>query len=361
MSSAVDWKLASKIAKRVAGSNDEFGVSERREMERQFEEFVPLAQRLVEAETGWPSASGPATARVVDRGGWIDANIRSFQRLLRPLLSQMEERLVGPTAWVAPKLAAAEIGAMLGWMSGRVLGQYDLLVLEDADDTGGGSTPDLDGQDTVFFVGPNLFSLEKKFDFKSADFRLWVALHELTHRAQFTGVSFLRPYFLQMVDSLLAESDIDPARFFTALGRIAEAIRTGKNPLADGVTALIASDEQMATMDRLGGMMSLLEGHGDVVMDRAGIGYVNNAERFGSTLRARRQQSGAAKLLTQVIGMEAKMRQYEEGELFIAHIERRLGPAALNLAFGSIEALPTMADIRNPDAWIARVSVGSTR
>lgn len=373
MTSAVDWGLAAKIAKRVASSNGDFGPRERREMERQFEEAVPLAQGLVEKETGWTSIEGPARAEVVDRAGWIDANIRSFRRLLRPLLGPMEERLSGPAAWVTPKIAAAEIGAMLGWMSGRVLGQYDLLVLEDdedapdAPDAPGGkdgkssSKPDLEGQDTVYFVGPNLFGIEKKFDFDPPDFRLWVALHELTHRAQFTGVSFLRPYFLQMVDGLLSESDVDPERMFTALGRIAEAIRTGRNPLADGVTALFASEAQKETMDRLGGMMSLLEGHGDVVMDRAGIGYVQGAERFGATLRARRQQAGAAKLLTQLIGMEAKLRQYEEGERFIAHIEQRLGRRGLDTAFASVETLPTMADIRHPDAWIDRVSVAAAR
>ncbi len=354
MTSAVDWKLAATVARRVAGDDGDPHSAERRQMAADFSEFVPLAQRLVEAETGWPSLAGAAKAEVVGRAGWIDANLRSFKRLLHPMLSRLEDKLVGPAGWITPKVAAVEIGVVLGWMSGRVLGQYDLLVLEDDDEAAAGH--DLTGQDTVYFVGPNLASLEKKFNFEPRDFRLWVALHELTHRAQFTGVPFLRPHFLSLVETMLADTDPDPTRFFVALGRMAESIRQGKGPFADGVGALFATDAQKRVMDQLGGMMSLLEGHGDVVMDRAGLEYVTGAERFGSVLRTRRQQTGAAKVLTQLMGMEAKMRQYEEGERFIEEIEAARGRTALDLAFASVESLPSMDEIRAPQAWLARVS-----
>ena len=95
------------------------------------------------------------------------------------------------------------MGAVLGWMSTRVLGQYDLLVLEDEDP---------DDQDIVYYVGPNIASLERRFEFPEREFRLWVALHEVTHRTQFTGVPWLRPHFLGLVTSLVDDADVALAK-----------------------------------------------------------------------------------------------------------------------------------------------------
>src|SRR5690606_4937336 len=135
----------------------------------------------------------PARARVTDRRGWIQANVASFQRLLRPLTDKLAERVGGPTpvAALTRSIAAAEVGALLGWMSTRVLGQYDLLVIED-------ERPE--DQDLVYYVGPNVLGLEKRFAFPPREFRLWLALHEVTHRAQFTGVPWLRQHFLGLVE-----------------------------------------------------------------------------------------------------------------------------------------------------------------
>ena len=137
-----------------------------------------------------------------------------------------------PLAPVAQKFAGAEVGVMLGWMSTRVLGQYDLLIIEEE------SPHD---QDIVYYVGPNILALEKLYAFPPREFRLWLALHEVTHRAQFTGIPWMRPHFLALVEQMLDSVDPDPKRFVDALGRAAEAFRSGRNPLADGgVMALVA-------------------------------------------------------------------------------------------------------------------------
>ncbi len=172
-------------------------------------------------------------------------------------------------------------------MSRRVLGQYDLLVAED-DSSPGATSPDV-----VYFVGPNLLALEKRFAFPPTEFRLWVALHELTHRAQFTGVDWMRPYFLGLMDEVLQAAEPDPRRLIAALRRCVEAVREGRNPLDDGgLVALLATPSQREALDRVGGLMSLLEGHGDVTMDRAGAHLIPSAPRFGAVLRARRQSQG---------------------------------------------------------------------
>ena len=350
----IDWALAERIATRGAGTEPFAGSYHADSLEPDFAELTAEAEALVVAETGLRSAAGPARARVTDRAGWVQANVASFQRLLRPLTERVGERLAqGPFAPVARKAAGAEVGALLGWMSTRVLGQYDLLVVED-------EAPD--EQDIVYYVGPNVLALEKRFGFPPREFRLWLALHEVTHRAQFTGVPWLRPHFLGLVDQTLGAVDPDPTRLVHALGRIADGLRHGRNPLADGgIAHLLATPEQAEALQRVAGMMSLLEGHGDVTMDRAGADRIPSAERFSRVLRARRRAvSPAIRLLQQLLGLEAKMNQYEQGERFIAAVEGAGGPELLNSAFEAPMNLPTLAEIRSPERWVARMRATPT-
>ena len=346
---SIDWALAEKVAARVSGQ-DPFAASYHADrLTSDFTKLTTIAQGHVEAETGFTSAAGAARARVVDRSDWVRANLASYQRLLRPMLGRMEDHVSGPVAGLAAKFAGAELGALLGWMSGRVLGQYDLLVLEDENPQ---------DQDLVYYVGPNILALEKRHSFPPGEFRLWIALHEVTHRTQFTGVPWLRPYFLGLVNELLEAADPDPAKLFAAIGRVADGLRNRTNPLAEGgLAALFASPEQLVVMDKVGGLMSLLEGHGDVIMDRAAADSIPSADRFARVLRARRVEVNAAtKLMQRLIGLEAKLAQYEQGERFIEAIERVGGTALLNRVFEAPERLPTMAEIKDPSLWVARVA-----
>lgn len=348
MGDSVDWELAQRVAARLSGSEPFAASYHAAGLERDFAELTHRAQDYVEAETGFRSASGRARARVVGRSDWVRANLASYRRLLRPVLGRLEEVSTGPAGALSGKIAAVELGGLLGWMSTRVLGQYDLLVLEDEDP---------DEQDLVYYVGPNILALEKRHSFPPEEFRLWVALHEVTHRTQFTGVPWLRGYFLDLVNELMGAVEPDPARLFAAAGRVAEGVRTGRNPLDDGgVVALFATAEQREAMERVGGLMSLLEGHGDVTMDRAAVDQVPSADRFARVLRARRKEMNlAAKLLQRLIGLEAKLAQYEQGERFIEAVEKVGGPELLNRAFESPEQLPTLTEIREPRRWIDRV------
>ena len=175
------------------------------------------------------------------------------------------------------------MGAVLGWMSGRVLGQYDLLF-------GDSDSP----QDAVYYVGPNIVGLERRHGFDPREFRLWIALHELTHRAQFTGVPWLRAHFLDLVERSVAIASPDPRQVVEAIGRVAVDIRAGRNPLAEsGLVGALASPAQLETLRSIQGMMSLLEGHGDVTMDRAAQDLIPNAAHFSQVLRAARVRQRA--------------------------------------------------------------------
>jgi coenzyme F420 biosynthesis associated uncharacterized protein len=247
-------------------------------------------------------------------------------------------------------VAAVEVGMLLGWMSARVLGQYDLLVVDDDQDR--------DDQDVVYYVGPNVLALEKRFAFPPREFRLWLALHEVTHRAQFTGVPWLREHYLGLVQQTLDSVDPDPRQVLDIVTRVVEELRKGKGALADGGLATVfASPQQRQTLDRIGGLMSLLEGHGDITMDRAGAGRVPSAERFARVLRERRANATpVAKLLQRLIGLEAKINQYAQGERFIHEVERLGGgPSALDPVWRGASWLPTLSEIREPEEWLSRV------
>jgi coenzyme F420 biosynthesis associated uncharacterized protein len=344
----IDWGLAEWVAVRAGGRELLAESYHYDSLESDFAELTAEAETLVTAATGLESLAGPARARVTDRAGWVRANIGSFQRLLRPLTDKLGDRLTGPLAPVTGRVTGVEVGLLLGFLSTRVLGQYDLLIVEDENP---------EDQDVVYFVGPNVIALEKRFAFPPREFRLWLALHEVTHRLQFTGVPWLRGHFLGLVQRAMAAVDPDPKRFLYALQRMAEALREGRNPLEDGgLVALLATPEQGQALQEIGGLMSLLEGHGDVTMDRAGEDRIPSASRFGRVLKQRRKQlPPLARLVAQLIGLEAKINQYEQGEKFIAAVEEVGGTELLGRAFEAPENLPSLEEIRTPQRWIARV------
>ena len=352
MADLVDWQLAERIAVRAAGREPLADSYHWESLEPDFTELTALAEELVAAETGLHSLAGPARGKVTDRAGWVRANISSFQRLLAPLTDRMAPRVSGPTVPIMRVAAAAEVGLLLGWMSGRVLGQYDLLVAGGTDDE-----PAADS-DLVYYVGPNVLALEKKFGFPPREFRLWLALHEVTHRAQFTGVPWMREHYLGLIDRTLSSAGLDPMVLLRTLRRTFDEVRAGRSPLPEGgITQLLAGPEQLAALDQIGGLMSLLEGHGDVTMDRAGEGHVPSAERFGRVLRNRRASAtGLTKLVQRLIGLEAKLNQYQQGEDFIAEVERLGGGKdALDPVWRGPSWLPTLDEIRDPHEWVERV------
>jgi coenzyme F420 biosynthesis associated uncharacterized protein len=314
-----------------------------------FAEATTRAEQLVIEATGLRPTTGPAVAQVVDRPEWVRANLVSFRRLLEPALAKMETAtLPGPLAGATRAATGAQMGLVLGWMATRVLGQYDLLFAESADtDTGG----------MVSYVGPNIVALERRHAFPPRQFRMWIALHEVTHRCQFTGVPWLRDHFLSLVDEGLSGMPTDPSRLAEALRRAGHAIRSGRNPFEDaGMLGLVAPPEQLEVIGRIQAMMSLLEGHGDVTMDRVGGDDVPDAAWFSRVLRERRKSAGPiARLLMQLVGLEAKMRQYEQGERFIADVEAAGGTTLLDRVWECPENLPSMDEIRHPEQWVARL------
>ncbi len=355
----VDWGVAERVARWTAGRRAVPAGYRVAEVQRDFDELTAQAEELVAASTGLRSPSGPARARVADRAVWVSANVASMRRLLAPSLEKLAGRrsqgwwaaqgewLPKPLVAAGRSASGAELGLVLAYMSTRVLGQYDLLLTDES----------LDDQDIVYFVGPNVVEIERRHGFEPREFRLWLALHEVTHRCQFTAVPWLRAHFMELVDEGLDSVTTDPRRLVDGFRRAAEAVRSRQSPLDDaGLVGLVATPEQLEALHRIQALMSLLEGHGDVTMDRAGADAVPGAERFSRVLRERREEaSGPAKLLQRVLGLEAKLRQYAEGERFVKSVESVGGRELFERVWRGPEWLPSLREIRNPHEWVTRV------
>jgi coenzyme F420 biosynthesis associated uncharacterized protein len=340
----VDWGTARRVARLVARrdalADSYLGAS----LVDDFSTLTARAEDLVADFTGLP-APGRVAVGVLDRHGWVDANMASMRRMLEPLMDRVGARLArSPFAPVARHVAATELGALVGYLSQRVLGQYDLLV------------PDTEAGDSVYYVGPNILALEKRFAFRPQDFRFWIALHEVTHRAQFAGVPWMRQHFLGLVQQALEVVDPDPRSVMQAFTRALDEMRNGRNPLDEGgLVGLFATAEQRAVLGRVQALMSLLEGHGNYVTSELGGRYIASAERMDRVLHQRRHAGGITGLVYKLLGLEQKMRQYEVGERFVRGAVDLGGPRAVDHAWASADHLPTVGELEDPAGWLGRV------
>jgi coenzyme F420 biosynthesis associated uncharacterized protein len=348
--SPIDWDRAERVALTIAarrptpagvapfGTTDPAaGVASAVEVEA-----------AIEAVTGLRPVNGSARVEFVDRPTWIRANIASFRTLLGPVMGVWQEKMpTGNTGAVTRQIAGAEVGALLGWMSTRVLGQYDILVGRQ------------DRDDAVFLLAPNLAGIEHRYGFEPAEFRTWVLLHELTHRAQFNGVPWMREHFTGLVDQSLMMAEPDLGAFTESVKAALRNRREASQHLRDGgILGVVAPPGQRAVMARIGGMMSLLEGHGDITMTRAAGSLVPNAARFERILRERRRNvNPLSRTIMRLAGIEAKLNQYAAGARFIDAIEAVDGPRAVDRCWQSPDQLPTLEEIRAPRTWLDRMGV----
>jgi coenzyme F420 biosynthesis associated uncharacterized protein len=318
-------------------------------LEEQLTRLSVLAQDRVAAESGLHPPNEPR-ARVVDRAQWVAANVASVERLVGPAAAALAaKRTFRPPAVIdrfGRQSSSAQLAVVLAWLSNRVLGQYDLLVGEEA----------TDDEDVISYVGPNIVVLEQRHGFDPDQFRLWLALHETAHRAQFTGAPWVRTYFLDLVEEVVGILELDTSAVLSGAVRSLRQVAQGSNPMAElGAAGLFVPDEQLDALRRLTALMSVLEGHGEVIMDVAAQDLVPSSGRFHDVLRARRASPRPmSKVLNQILGLDAKLRQYEDGERFVRALRTAGGPSLVTELFSGPEALPTMAELLDPDLWLDR-------
>jgi len=339
----VDWQVASTVGARMAGLGERLTDIERARLDEDFAETVAEAQDLVVEFTGLQPTGYRARAWVMNRSEWIDANLRGFQRVLEPLAERvLARRSDGPGVAVRRKGLGLQIGILMGYVSRKVLGQYDLFV-----------PPDDDG--LLYFVGPNVVGVERRFRFRRRDFRLWLSLHEVAHRVQFGAVPWLRGYLTGQVDAYLSAVQLDPHQIVEAMKQVVEELRTKGGRRGQELIMLLMTPEQRVILEQIQAMMSLLEGHANFVMDRVGEGRIADAARMRRSLQERRRSSGLERSFQRLIGFESKIRQYDVGEQFVAQVVERAGMEGFNRVWDDQANLPSMSEVLRPQEWLSRV------
>jgi coenzyme F420 biosynthesis associated uncharacterized protein len=363
----IDWDLAISTGTRWARPGPQVSLAEARRTVSELRDLASAVQEPVLEVTGMHAPGDGTLGRVavVDRPGWIRANVDGFRVVLEPLVEQLRERVPGgdnggPKApgfisTVGSRVTGIQAGLILAYLSGRVLGQYELFLPPE--------TSPVDGQQPgrLTLVAPNIVMIERELDVDSHDFRRWVCLHEETHRLQFTAVPWLRDYVQRQMTEFLLASELDPAailqRIRAAADAMAGAVRGG-----DGGSLLeaMATPAQREIMDRLTSVMTLVEGHGDYVMDAVGPKVVPSVAQIRERFNSRRGSTGRVEqTLRRILGIDLKMKQYAEGSRFVTTVVDEVGMATFNKIWTSPETLPTKDEFARPQLWVDRVASGA--
>jgi coenzyme F420 biosynthesis associated uncharacterized protein len=337
----VDWEAAQQAGRRLAGVGPPTAAADRARLREDLAELVPRAEALVQGFAGLEAAGPRSRPWVMSRGEWIGANLAGLQRLLEPLAQRLVPEGKGRSE-LRRKALGAQIGVLLGYVSKKVLGQYDAFL-----------PPDDDG--LIYFVGPNLVETERRFAIRARDFRLWVAVHETTHRVQFGATPWLRGYLRRQIDTYLGTVEVDARQLLDQLRRAVEETRAGTAPRGVNGILLLLTPEQRELFKKMQALMSLLEGHASFVMNEIGAAEIPDLDRLKRSLKQRRQSAGLERSFQRAIGFDQKVRQYDAGEGFVRGVVDRVGVDGLNRIWRDEANLPTIDEIAAPATWVARV------
>jgi len=342
--SAIDWGVAVKTGQSFVQPGPAVTPEQATEAVTGLHTAAERARGHVADYTGLSADPARTPVLVVDRPNWIAAAVDGFAVLADPL-----ERRLADVKGVSPlvRLAGAhvtglEVGAMLAFLSSRVLGQFD---------------PYSGPAGRLLLIAPNIVAAERELDVPPEDFRLWVCLHEETHRLQFGGVPWLAGHLKAQIETLADTADLQGTDLITvadeSLGLVWRLVKGDEDA---SLLDLMQSDEQRAVVDRITAVMSLLEGHADVVMDGVGPDVVPSVttmrERFG---KRRHGRGTVDRTVRRLLGLEAKIRQYRDGAAFVRTVVDRVGHDGFSAVWTSPEHLPTAAEITDPAQWCRRV------
>lgn len=339
---AVDWRFAATVGERLARPAPPSTEYTRRQVIEDLATAAKAAEPPVREVTGLDTGGVVPEARIIDRPQWIRAAAES----MRVMTGGTDK----PRSFFTGRLTGAQTGAVLAFVASGILGQYDPF----AADNGG----------CLLLVYPNVIAVERQLRVQPSDFRLWVCLHEVTHRVQFTANPWLSGYMSQALSVLTQESGEDVMQ---VVSRLADFVRgrgdsSDDNPDAHssgmlGLVRAVQSEPQRKALDQLLVLGTLLEGHADHVMDGVGPMVVPSVatirRRFDE--RRHRRQPPLQRLLRALLGIDAKLSQYTRGKAFVDHVVDEVGMQRFNTIWSAAETLPLPAEIEDPQRWIDRV------
>ena len=346
----VDWSLARQLARLAANA----GSTPPPLPETDFAQMVGESERHLTDYTALVPAGGIPAPERVDRAEWADVNVDSLGRLLGPVTDRLGGRFEGAGPFAGPLRAAAgatvaaECGLVLGYMSQRVLGQYELSLLEP------------ERPPRLLFVEPNLARAVRDLEIEADSFLRWIVLHEVTHVLQFSGVPWLRDHMGSLMRDYLGTVEVRIERGAAGglpsmpdMRELVERFREG------GLVALVQTREQRDIFDRIQAVMSVIEGYSEHVMDAVGERVLPAYEGLRDAMeRRRRSRSAPERVLQRMLGLDLKMRQYEQGKRFCDAVAASHGIETLNEVWASPDSIPTLAEIDDPEAWVIRIERG---
>jgi coenzyme F420 biosynthesis associated uncharacterized protein len=356
----IDWARVRAIAARsVVRGDSHLGAGllwrGREEALARYEEMVSQSADAISRYVGMTLPAQSTRTHVFDRVDWIDANVEAFRLLFEPM-ERLNRRLMagGSVATVAFSRAGSaavsgQMGMLIGYLAKRVLGQYDLALL--------GKEPITAGR--LYFVEPNIASLQRQLGLHPREFRLWISLHETTHAIQFECNPWLRDYMNGVLASYFdsVSDDLNGLRARDGrrrefAERFAVNVRQRKSLIESVMTG-----EQRAVFDRLQALMCVVEGYSNHVMNQVGSRLLASYPTMKARFEDRLQHKGRGeRLLARVTGLDVKLEQYQAGERFVDHVVARGGIALANRVWTSAWHLPSLREVYHPDDWIARVS-----
>jgi coenzyme F420 biosynthesis associated uncharacterized protein len=340
----VDWTIARQVARFAAGTVEPVGDDL---------DLMALCAEMeghVAAYTGLSPVTPVPRPEAVTRVEWTGVNLDALARLLDPVAERLDTQLdfAGPLAGAlrtgAAATLAAEAGLVIGYVSQRVLGQYEVSLL-------GGDTPP-----RLLFVAQNLRKAVREMEVDREPFGRWICAHELTHVFQFQGVPWLRDHLSGMVRSYLSTVEVRIERGAAGglpslpnLVKLVDAWRNG------GLAELVQTQEQRALMDRMQAAMAVIEGYSEHVMDAIAPGTIPEHTRLREAMDARRRnRSAPERVIERLLGLNIKLRQYELGKRFCDAVAGKAGIEGLNRVWESPESLPTIVELADPPSWLER-------
>jgi coenzyme F420 biosynthesis associated uncharacterized protein len=347
----IDWQQARRFALRVS-QWEQAGIPNRAARRAQYTRLVEQSEPLIAEYLGVQLPQPINRVYVVDRREWLEANFNSFEVLFAPVeelytrVGARQSGLAASLGQLNSALIGSQMGVLLGFLARRVLGQYDLSLL----------APDPQVRGSLYFVEPNIARVQTQLGLSDEDFRLWIALHECTHVFEFEAYPWVRPYFngllRQFLDQVSNQFETLGVGLPQLIGRLVGERGSGRHWIERMLTP-----EQRRIFDQLQALMSLVEGYSNHIMNAIGGRLLPSFEQIERRVQQRQQNRPLIEeLFNRITGMDLKLAQYQQGEAFVNAVAQARGVAFVNRVWDRPENLPTMAEIRDPQRWIARMA-----
>jgi coenzyme F420 biosynthesis associated uncharacterized protein len=346
----IDWQQARRFALRVS-QWEQAGIPDRIARRAQYTRLVEQSEPLIAEYLGVQLPQPINRVDVVDRREWLEANFTSFEVLFAPVeelytrVGARQEGIGASIGQINGKLIGAQMGVLLGFLARRVLGQYDLSLL----------SPDPQVRGSLYFVEPNIARVQTQLGLSDEDFRLWIALHECTHVFEFEAYPWVRPYFNDLLRQFLGQVSNQLESLGVGLPQLLGRL-VGKRTSGRHWIERMLTPEQQQIFDQLQALMSLVEGYSNHIMNAIGGRLLPSFQQIEQRIQQRQQNRPLLEeLFNRITGMDLKLAQYQQGEAFVNAVAAARGVAFVNRVWDRPENLPTMAEIREPQRWIARM------